>query len=236
MAKKKYVIDDRGPSILPKIGSAVIALGSFASVAALASPETIPLLETQSLADGPTAQPSNDSLAGASTTSEQADSGVTSQIQTSPAPTLPTTQLSSPTGNNAAPVSSTSTVNLPRTESSAAPNLPVSDTQSTSVSLPSLPSAGNTSSPTPVSGSSSGSSWSGSSGGTSAAGNTSSPTPSSGGSSASGSSSSSSGSSSGNVSSPTPGGGYEDEDHDEDEDDDHDEDEDDDHDEDEDDD
>jgi len=48
MSKKKYVIDDRRPSLLPKIGSAVIAIGSMASVAAIASPGLLPLSQDAS--------------------------------------------------------------------------------------------------------------------------------------------------------------------------------------------
>ncbi len=38
MQKKRYEIDDRKPSVLPRIGTAVVAIGSLASAAAIAAP------------------------------------------------------------------------------------------------------------------------------------------------------------------------------------------------------
>lgn len=201
MTKKKYVIDDRRPSILPKIGSAVIAIGSFATVAAVASPNVLPLIQDQSSAQ-------TDAFGNpiANSTSPDSNSTVVSgeQVQSTGAPNLPTTQLSATSLGELSNQTSNST-----TSSSAdvtAPSTTSSESTSAAqqISLPSLPSAGNTSSPTPTSGGAGSTSW----------GNAV-----SGGSTASG-----------NLSSPTPAGGYaEDDDDDHDDHDDHDDDHDDDH-------
>lgn len=80
MSKRKSVIDDRKPSILPKIGSAVIAVGSLASVAAVASPNLAPLAQTRPAASTDVAL-NTDSQTG----------------QTITDPSLPTTEVCNPT-------------------------------------------------------------------------------------------------------------------------------------------
>lgn len=163
MSKKKYVIDDRKPSMLPKIGSAVIAIGSLASVAAVASPNLIPLMETSPASSGDlTADP--DPQTG----------------QTIASPTLPTTQVLDSAGNPVtvqAQYVSADAMQIGAEANPSATSQPVAgEIQSgTELVLPGLPTVGNASSPTPYSsGSQANASYGTASG---AAGNISSPTP-----------------------------------------------------------
>ncbi len=175
MTKKKYVIDDRRPSILPKIGSAVIAIGSFATVAAVASPNVLPLIQDQSSAQ---TDAFGNPIANSTVNDSNVNIAYSEQVQSTGAPNLPTTQLSASSPGEVANQVLSST-----NSSSADVTAPSStNSQSTSaaqqISLPSLPSAGNTSSPTPTSGGASSTSWGNAvSGGSTASGNLSSPTP-----------------------------------------------------------
>jgi hypothetical protein len=196
MSKKKYVIDDRKPSLIPKIGSAVIALGSFASVAAVASPNFLPIAQE------------------AFATSEVDSFGIPVQgeansqgsAETSPqtSPTLPSreapeeaisTEPVSDEGSaviQAQQVQSNTQVEatVAPVENSTAPAtqepVPVGPAQepasdpaaesAQSIELPSIPAPDNVSSPTPGA-SGSGESWGSVGSSTPAAGNVSSPTP-----------------------------------------------------------
>jgi hypothetical protein len=197
MSNKKYVIDDRRPSLLPKIGSAVIAIGSMASVAAIASPGLLPLSQE---ASSQTDAFGNQLVATAAPAAATADAP-------SDAPTLPSTQqgVESEGANQStqapaesvtltnepapAPLSSTTQATQVVQQASSAP-VPVetatqenavsepapTDQSAQSVELPSIPAPGNTSSPTPVAGDSNTNWGTGSSAGTTT-GNISSPTP-----------------------------------------------------------
>ena len=224
MSKKKYVIDDRRPSLLPKIGSAVIAIGSMASVAAITAPGLLPL-----------SQEANYQTDAFGNQLEAAAAPATANASMAPsdAPTLPSTQQgvegegdgqytqqfaeSATLTNEPAPSLATPSTQTSQEvqQASSAPAPMETDIQEPAVSepapteqsaqaveLPSIPAPGNTSSPTPVAGDSN-TNW--------GAGST-------------------AGTTTGNISSPTPGGGsyYEDDEDDDDDryddDDDHDDD------------
>ena len=208
MSKKKYVVDDRRPSLMPRIGSAAIAVGSLASVAAFSSTGDLSMVaavqETLNtgvesegaVSDSASAQSVQESDPAAEGEQAPLESGSTELTTTkavsssslsggSTAELTPLGPSVSPSPVPAAngtkePESVTTTTPTPTTlpsEPSAvptttpAPNLDL-------VVLPSLPSSGNTSSPTPWSGG--GGSGSGTVVGSPSSpgsGNTSSPTP-----------------------------------------------------------
>lgn len=180
MSKRKYVIDDRRPSLLPKIGSAVIAIGSLASVAAVASPSILPMVQEA------TASTTTDSF-GNPIAPQDAAAPVAEATAPTAAPTLPSRQADSSTttspqgevsGNftaaaeqGAAQVSPAQTADPVATATPTPTQTPTEQV----VALPSLPTAGNTSSPTPSG--ASGATWESGTGTSTAAGNLSSPTP-----------------------------------------------------------
>jgi hypothetical protein len=237
MSNKKYVIDDRRPSLLPKIGSAVIAIGSLASVAAVASPGIMPLIheaaatsDTDAFGNPITAQsdvqvqaeaaaptlPSEQIAADSGTYSSSASATfsasnveavaevipqATASVSESPVPTATSTPVATPT-----PEPSATATPTPEPTATATPTSEV--TTVVDSLAPVAPVAGNTSSPTPFSGGTSTSAGTSTSTGTTTT--VTSPTT---------------GTSTGNVSSPTPAGGsHSDDDHYEDHDDDHDDD------------
>ena len=196
MSKKKYVIDDRKPSLIPKIGSAVIALGSFASVAAVASPNLLPIAQeafAPSEVDSfgiPVQEEANSQ--GSAETSPKASPTLPSReapeeaVSTEPvsgegSAVIQTQQVQSntqveatvaPVENSTAPATQEPVPVAPAQEPASDP--PAKSAQS--IELPSIPAPDNVSSPTPGA-SGSGESWGSVGSSTPAAGNVSSPTP-----------------------------------------------------------
>lgn len=196
MSKKKYVIDDRKPSLMPKIGSAIIALGSFASVAAVASPNLLPIAQeafATSEVDsfGIPVQESATSQ-GSAETSPQTSPTLPSReapeeaVSTEPvsvegSAVIQTQQVQSNTQVNAsvAPVENSTAPATQEPVPVAPTQEPASDPpaeSAQSIELPSIPAPDNVSSPTPGA-SGSGESWGSVGSSTPAAGNVSSPTP-----------------------------------------------------------
>ena len=203
MSNKKYVIDDRRPSLLPKIGSAVIAIGSLASVAAVASPSIMPLVHE--------ATASSDTDAFGNPVTAQGDVQVQAEAA---APTLPSEQVATDSGTYSSSASATFSASNVEAVAEVIPQATATVTASPVPAATSTPVATATPTPevttvvdplaplAPV------------------AGNTSSPTPYSGGTSTSTGTgtavtSPSTGTATGNLSSPTPGAGsYSDDDYD----------------------
>ena len=197
MSKKKYVIDDRRPSLLPKIGSAVIAIGSLASVATIASPGLLPLSQDASsqtdafgnqlvaaaapaaaTADAPSDAPTLPSTQqgveseGANQSTQAPAESVTLKNEPAPALATPTTQATQEAQQARSAPAPVETV----TQEPVAPEPAPTDQSAQAVELPAIPAPGNTSSPTPVAGDSNTNWGTGSSAGTTT-GNISSPTP-----------------------------------------------------------
>ncbi len=85
MDKKIYQIDNRRPSLLPKIGSAVVAMGSLATAAAVASPNLISFSQATTEAASATQD---------ATATVTADPVATDSVSTAE-PTLPSQQVES---------------------------------------------------------------------------------------------------------------------------------------------
>ena len=179
MSKKKYVIDDRKPSLIPKIGSAVIALGSFASVAAVASPNLLPIAQE--------AFATSEVDSFGIPIQEEANSQGSAETSPQESPTLPSREAPAESASaDAAPVEESVAIQTQQVQSTALAETavaPVQDPPSNpatesaqSIELPGIPAPDNVSSPTPGS-SGSGESWGSVGSSTPAAGNVSSPTP-----------------------------------------------------------
>ena len=213
MQKKRYEIDDRKPSVLPKFGTAVVAIGSLASAAAMAAPSITDFQNfsaspelTQDVSTSPEVEPAPavestlPSRQAAEAPTENEPGSIPSQAEIRALEDESAQQSSGPTAVQVAvsprPTPSESLESAPEPSSSPTPSPSPSQAAARQELAPldPAPSTGNVSSPTP----------SGSSGGTSDSWGT----------------TGASSQSSGNVSSPTPSGSYDDDDHDDDHDDD----------------
>ena len=168
MSKKRYEIDDRKPSLLPKIGTAVVAMGSLASAAAMAAP---------SITDFSTLMQSNNtSPAPTISKTSQPDATLPSkQIAVQPeAETTATGQNSNQLAQEASIVVVESPAAVDQATATPAPSATEQPAQQSALQ-PIGSSAGNISSPTP---SGSSATWGGSEAASAPVGNASSPTPS----------------------------------------------------------
>ena len=168
MSKKRYEIDDRKPSLLPKIGTAVVAIGSLASAAAMAAP---------SITDFSTLMQSNNtSPAPTASKTSQPDATLPSkQIAVQPeAETTATGQNSNQLAQEASIVVVEAPAAVDQAAATPAPSATEQPAQQSALE-PIGSSAGNISSPTP---SGSNATWGGSEAASAPVGNALSPTPS----------------------------------------------------------
>ena len=175
MNKKRYEIDDRKPSLLPKIGTAVVAIGSLASAAAMAAPSITDFsnfIESSNSQPAPAAQQSSQPNVTLPSKQVDTDEGGSS-FGVSSAETATTEQASNIMVN--APAASEPQSAAPsQTEALQPTEQPTEQPTKQAALEPIGSSAGNVSSPTP---SGSSSSWGNSEAVGAPVGNTSSATP-----------------------------------------------------------
>ena len=180
MSKKRYEIDDRKPSLLPKIGTAVVAIGSLASAAAMAAPSITDfstLMQSNNTSPAPTisktSQPDATLPSKQIAVQPEAETTATGQNSNQLAQEASIVVVESP----AAVDQATATPAPAATEEPTATPAPTATEQPAQQSAlqPIGSSAGNISSPTP---SGSNATWGGSEAASAPVGNASSPTPS----------------------------------------------------------